>query len=333
MMSDSRPSDPAGLQPSRVTHANAVAPRSTQQAEAPQATVESDPKSSQETAELREQIAHLTELVQRLIQERSVLPNHPIPTSKSPLEGSCLSSTSPELFCAKLSERAPEIELLDDGVFPTFRQWQASIQNRLDINSGHYQSEKARMAAVWIHTTGNAMGYLQPQYLADSAAIRFNNAEEMIALLHSYFVSGNKQAEYRFDFHLLQMTEGENFPAFKARFISAAIKGVVPRSEWFFHLWSKITPALRGPNLAFKYLWDNSFDKMVTHLSAYDMERRHNLSGVVSDSTTTQAAKARDPRRPLTVPMRPMYVPLATNLRPNTFRSASTAPRPSVTPW
>jgi hypothetical protein len=96
-----------------------------------------------------------------MAQEWSVLPNHPIPTSELPLEGSRMSSTSPELHRAKLLERTPKIELLNDGVSPTFRQWQASIQNRLDINLDYYWSEKARMAAVWGHTTGTAMGYLE----------------------------------------------------------------------------------------------------------------------------------------------------------------------------
>jgi hypothetical protein len=40
------------------------------------------------------------------------------------------------------------------------------------------------------------MGYLELQYLADLAVSWFSNAEEMIALLHLYFVSGNEQAEY-----------------------------------------------------------------------------------------------------------------------------------------
>jgi hypothetical protein len=128
------------------------------------------------------------------------------------------------------------------------------------------------------------------------------------------------------------MTKGETFLAFKARFISAAIKGNVARSEWFFYLWSKITPNLRGPNLGFKHLWNNSFDKMVAHLTSYDMERRHNPSRVVTDSTTTYAARTRDTRRLLTMPTRSMYVPPATNLRLNPVRSASAAPRPSTTP-
>jgi hypothetical protein len=38
------------------------------------------------------------------------------------------------------------------------------------------------------------------------------------------------------------MERNESFLAFKAKFISAAVKGFVARLEWFFYLWEKITP-------------------------------------------------------------------------------------------
>ena len=143
------------------------------------------------------------------------------------------------------------------------------------------------MALVWGHTTGIAKGYLEPQYLADSAEDRFQTAEDMILLLKSYFVLGNEQAESRAAFHRLFMEKRETFTEFKARFISLAVKGSVSKSEWSFYLWEKITPALRVPNLGFKYLWDNSFDKMVKHLAAYDMEKRNSPIGRDSDRRPT----------------------------------------------
>jgi hypothetical protein len=137
-MADSNTPSLGGPKLTRLTCASAAALRSTQQAEALQATVKSNSDLLQETLNLQEQVAYLTALVQRIAQEQSVLPDHPIPTSKSPLEGSCMSSTLPELHRAKLLERTPKIELLNNGVSLTFCQWQASIQNRLDINSDYY---------------------------------------------------------------------------------------------------------------------------------------------------------------------------------------------------
>jgi hypothetical protein len=195
-MADSNTPSLGGPKLTQLTCASAAALCSTQQAKALQATVKSNLDLLQETIDLQEQVAYLTALVQRIAQEQSVPPDHPIPTSELPLEGSRMSSTSPELHRTKLLERTPKIKPLNDGVFPTFRQWQASIQNCLDINLDYYQSKKARMAAVWGHTTGTAIGYLELQYLADLAASWFSNAKEIIALLHLYFVSSNKQAEY-----------------------------------------------------------------------------------------------------------------------------------------
>jgi hypothetical protein len=74
----------------------------------------------------------------------------------------------------------------------------------------------------------------------------------MIDLLKLFFISGNEQAESRSAFHWLQIEKGETFPSFKAKFLSAAIKGSVSKTEWPFYLWEKITPSLRVPNLGFK---------------------------------------------------------------------------------
>jgi hypothetical protein len=62
-MADSNTPGLGGLKSTRLTCASAAALRSTQQAEALQATVESDSDLLQETIDLREQVAHLTALV------------------------------------------------------------------------------------------------------------------------------------------------------------------------------------------------------------------------------------------------------------------------------
>ena len=211
------------------------------------------------------------------------VPNPPLPSTESyptnirqsqATPNTRFQSETPGFYTGpKLSERTPDIDDLSDGKDPTFRQWQASIEDRLEINADHYPTERARMALVWGHTSGIARGYLEPKYLRSSYGNRFESAEEMITELESYFVSGNEHAEYRAAFHQLIMEKGESFPAFKARFLSAAIKASISKSEWFYYLWDKITPALRVPNMGFKRTWNNSFEIMVEHLSAFDMER------------------------------------------------------------
>ena len=241
--------------------------------------------------QLRQLQAQLDQLTRR-----SPAPDHPIPTTESPPTNPRLptgdqslryTSETPGTIVPKLSERTPKIQSLTDGEEPTFLQWQASIRDRLDINADHYRSERARMALVWGHTAGTAREYLEPQYLATSTRLRFKDAEEMISLLSSFFISGNEEAEYRTAFQRLEMTSKETFPAFKARFISAAIRGSVHRDEWSLFLWEKITPSLRTPNIGFKYLWNNSFEKMVSHLTAFDSERRSPPLKMPTESATS----------------------------------------------
>lgn len=155
----------------------------------------------------------------------------------------------------------------------------------------------------------------------------------MIALLSSFFISGNEEAEYRTAFQRLEMAPKETFPAFKARFISAAIRGRVHREEWPIFLWEKITPSLRTPNIGFKYLWNDSFEKMVSHLTAFDSERR---SPPIRTSTENGSVSDPNPRtkgfrkKPHTS-SRTLYVPVKEST-PNPIRVQSRQPtEPSTT--
>ncbi|USP73300.1 uncharacterized protein yc1106_00574 [Curvularia clavata] len=308
----------------------------------PPAVEEEEDSEEDETSLLRAEIDRLNEQIARLSRQNTAAPDQPLPSTESPptiaepteTQFGRYQSATPDLLRVKLTERTPSIDNLSDGTEPTFRQWQASIEDRLTINADHYRSERARMALVWGHTTGIAKGYLEPQYLADSVEDRFQNAEDMIATLKSYFVSGNEQAESRAAFHRLLMDKKETFAEFKAKFISAAVKGSVSKSEWFFYLWEKITPALRVPNLGFKHQWNNSFDKMIQHLTAFDTERRNTPFGHGSEPTSNNS------RTPPTKPRVSQY----RDYRPNTYgvrsepaptqsRAHSNTPRfPSKTP-
>jgi hypothetical protein len=262
------------------------------------------------TEALREEVERLQAQIISLTQERSVLPTTepaPTPSRQSHDTPSVrFQSETPSLSKVKLSERTPTIDCLTDGKEPTFRQWQASVKDRLEINSDHYRSERARMALVWGHTSGLAKEYLEPQYLSESESDdqRFKNAEEMIDLLKSFFISGNEQAESRSAFHRLQMERGEAFPSFKAKFLSAAIKGSVSKSEWSFYLWEKITPSLRVPNLGFKRSWKGEFAPMVEHLTAFDMERRNTPVTAISDPGKTTPHRQNADKRPEQLPHR-----------------------------
>jgi hypothetical protein len=210
--------------------------------------------------------------------ERASSFSTPIP-HRTPTEDPPSLEHPPTKPYTKLTER---IEPLNDSKNPSIRQWKISIRDRLRVNSDHYTSEVTRKALVWATTTGLARNYLEPRYQSDSDD--FRSADEMIALLDSYFTTGFEAEDAQQQFFDMRMGDQgyESFAAFKARFLDKAINGHVPESEWFQYMWNKITLRLQDNTLSVKNTWNRSFDAMVTtlisidteHIRAYNRRRR-----------------------------------------------------------
>jgi len=183
------------------------------------------------------------------------------------------------MISIRKTQLTEKITPLGDGSDPTFKSWKASVMDRLEVNQDHYPSVRSRKALVWGATTGLSKQYLEPRYI-DESNQGFNTAEEMIQLLESFFITGNETELYRNAFHDLQMGDkdhlNETFPEFQARFLNTAIQGGVPKSDWYFFMWNKLTPSLRSATAAIKYNWQGSYHTMVTQLVAFDAERRRN---------------------------------------------------------
>jgi hypothetical protein len=128
---------------------------------------------------------------------------------------------------------------------------------------------------VWGATKGRAKGYLEDIYLSEEG---FNNAEEMLELLATYYLTGHETEEARNEFHDMRMGSashaGETFPQFKARFLSLATKGKISKAEWFSFMWTKISNSLRIASVGFKHQWKGDFTEMIHALTAIDMETR-----------------------------------------------------------
>jgi hypothetical protein len=245
---------------------------------------ESDRIHSLEISELRKTLTQFMDSVSSQIRPRPGEQEPPRPSIEhsetSPLPESEHQRMSHPVTVRYVSEspRPRKTQLteklvpLDDGTSPTFRQWEASIRDRLEVNADYYSTERSRKALVWGTTINLAREYLEPEYLSGSEG--FQTAEDMIQLLSSLFLTGNEVALARDQFHHLNMGITESFTEFKARFLSKAIRGKVYKSEWPFYLWNKITPFLRNATLSVKMQWDNDFQKMITHLTSVDIERQ-----------------------------------------------------------
>ena len=126
----------------------------------------------------------------------------------------------------------------------------------------------------------------------------------MVDLLALYFLTRTESETARNEFHDLQMRDksnpNETFPEFKARFQSAAIKGNVSKSEWFFYMWEKLYHPLQIETRGLKMNWNGSYDAMVKHLTFIEMERQRSFGKSASrsqtDKKTTITANLSTPR-------------------------------------
>ena len=114
---------------------------------------------------------------------------------------------------------------MTDGESPTFRQWEISVLDRLDVNSDHYETEKTRKALIWSTTLGLAREYLQPRYR--SGYEEFETAAQMLELLESYFTTGYETDQFRDKFLDIKIGDkdykNKTFANFAVRFYSKAV--------------------------------------------------------------------------------------------------------------
>ena len=73
----------------------------------------------------------------------------PLGSRITPLARPETAATNPELTMSyRKTQLTEKITPLDDGQAPTFRQWKASILDRLEVNSDHYPTRRSRLALV-----------------------------------------------------------------------------------------------------------------------------------------------------------------------------------------
>jgi len=244
---------------------------------------------------------------------------------------------TPRYHQSKITEK---IDPLDNGDSPTYRQWRISVRDRLLVNADRYDTPVTRKALIWGTTTGLARSYLEPRYQSDSMALAFIDAQDMIELLESYFLTGYETEDARNAFQALQMGgkdhHNETFAEFRGRFTSMAILGEIPASEQFYYMWEKITPQLRSSAAPLKRRWNYNFAEMAADLLALDKEKKRNTELVAQSSTRAPSVPA-----PIRKPTTP--IPTARSSTPKPFipfRAVSATPqvtrpfqpRPSTTP-
>jgi hypothetical protein len=80
------------------------------------------------------------------------------------------------------SATIPDPPKLTDGIAPSYDYWSVQILGKLDVNSDHFESEKARTYYVFNCTEIDSQIHLFPRYNPDSTN-PFRTAKEMITYL------------------------------------------------------------------------------------------------------------------------------------------------------
>jgi hypothetical protein len=125
----------------------------------------------------------------------------------------------------------PDPPKLTDGVAPTYDYWRVQILGKSDVNSDHFETEKARMYYVFNCTDGDSQKYLFSRYNPDSTD-PFRTANDMIQYLREIHTNPYRVRDARQEYKALEMnTYGQTFHEFKTEFLHLANEAQIPSSE------------------------------------------------------------------------------------------------------
>ena len=134
--------------------------------------------------------------------------------------------------------------ILTNGTDPTFDHWKLQIQDKLEVNSDHFSSIRARMVYVFSRTGGDAQSHLSPRYSSE-ASDPFQSDEEMVAHLASIYEDPYKVQNARHSYKSLMMKPSETFTDFRTRFLHLAGQARIPDEDLALDLFDKLTLELQ----------------------------------------------------------------------------------------
>ena len=131
------------------------------------------------------------------------------------------------------SRRSHEVEdpdKLNNGVNPTYKQWKDLIDGKMYDNRDWWKTEHERMFYVFSMTEGKARDYLHLRWGPDSYD-PFVDIADMFEFLRQNFTNPNEVQEAK-DMYA-ELKQGPTpFPEFRGQFLTLAMQGHIPRSEF-----------------------------------------------------------------------------------------------------
>jgi hypothetical protein len=141
------------------------------------------------------------------------------------------------------SHKIGDPDPLDTGENPTYKQWTDLIDGKMYGNRNWWKTEPERMFDVLSMTKGKARDYLHARWGPDSYD-PFLNTADMFEFLKQNFTNPNEVREAKDAY--AELKQGSTpFPKFRVQFLTLAMQGHIPRSEFKDDLFRKLNPRVR----------------------------------------------------------------------------------------
>jgi len=147
-----------------------------------------------------------------------------------------------------------------------FEQWLDAIEDKLEINADHFPTDRARMAYIKSRMGGVSAAELAP-YLRSSHPEQIVTLDRLLEHLREQYSDPNRAEQAIDDFRKLEMAPGDDFLAFKNKFVRLAGECGEPRTKWKPEFKRRI-PAAMQRALARDYLNPNVTFEEYTRLGA-----------------------------------------------------------------
>jgi hypothetical protein len=127
----------------------------------------------------------------------------------------------------------------------TFEVWYRQICNKLKVNSDHFSNDYAKCVHIESRLGGEAARDLQP-YLDDTHPDALTDSEALLDHLWNEYHDHNAQETSNSAFQKLAMSPGDDYTAFKNKFVRLAGECRFPRDQWKAEFKRKLTPLMKN---------------------------------------------------------------------------------------
>jgi hypothetical protein len=210
----------------------------------------------------------------------------------------------------KRSAKFPDPPILEDGEKPTFRIWNAQIQNKLRINADWYThddpdvEEQSKVAYIQTRTDGKAAKHLYTWLEDKQDGNKMVHVEDVIQCLENLFEDPDRRLKARHELKKMKMSFCGDFSDFQSEFLRLAMVARIPRDQWKEELHDKLYDSLRIPIEIYVTDEDYNFDQYCKKAQQYgrgltqqNKERRERTSRRIPEQTTAKGSKPYPERR------------------------------------